>query len=273
MRKKEEKVQEDVQAKKSTSLLGPGLICIMSLLLAGIGAILLFVPQITVEYICYTVCGVVIIVGIYMIVHYFMTDAYRNLNAYGFSEGTLLVALGICGLLRISDLVAVFYTVMALVLILCSVVQLQSALDLRRMGDVLWILFLILSAALLICSMVMLINPFEDPAKQMLFCHYLILIGGALGLINMIYLAIRLKIYEKSKKKKEQKAENQLREDVRKELEEEAGASPQAKRTAGAETDAQAVAPQTPESEETHPEEQTAGEASNDKSDFEDWIQ
>ena len=110
-------------------------IAIMDVLLACSGAALLFVPSLQLVYIIYGFLSLVVIAGIIMMIRYFMTNSYKDFNAYGFSEGTLLVILGICGLIKATALESVFYTGIGLVLIFSCVIKLQYTLDLSRMGD------------------------------------------------------------------------------------------------------------------------------------------
>ena len=76
------------------SAFGSWIVMILSMVLMIVAALLLFVPQIKLIYMCYFMCSVTMIAGIYMIVRYFMTDAFRNMNEYGFSVGVLIVVLG-----------------------------------------------------------------------------------------------------------------------------------------------------------------------------------
>lgn len=182
-------------------------IAIMDVLLACSGAALLFVPSLKLVYIIYGFLSLVVIAGIIMMIRYFMTNSYKDFNAYGFSEGTLLVILGICGLIKATALESVFYTGIGLVLIFSCVIKLQYTLDLSRMGDKLFYLLLVLVLVLTGCGIAVLLNPFTDPAKYTSFVHLLLLIDGAFSLLFMLYLALRIRAYTKKEAKEQENKE------------------------------------------------------------------
>ncbi|MBQ3792970.1 MAG: hypothetical protein II798_01575 [Lachnospiraceae bacterium] len=182
-------------------------IAIMDVLLACSGAALLFVPSLQLVYIIYGFLSLVVIAGIIMMIRYFMTNSYKDFNAYGFSEGTLLVILGICGLIKATALESVFYTGIGLVLIFSCVIKLQYTLDLSRMGDKLFYLLLVLVLVLTGCGIAVLLNPFTDPAKYTSFVHLLLLIDGAFSLLFMLYLALRIRAYTKKEAKEQENKE------------------------------------------------------------------
>lgn len=182
-------------------------IAIMDVLLACSGAALLFIPNLQLVYIIYGFLSLVVIAGIIMMIRYFMTNSYKDFNAYGFSEGTLLVILGICGLVKATALESVFYTGIGLVLIFSCVIKLQYTLDLSRMGDKLFYLLLVLVLVLTGCGIAVLLNPFTDPAKYTSFVHLLLLIDGAFSLLFMLYLALRIRAYTKKEAKEQENKE------------------------------------------------------------------
>ena len=179
----------------------------MDVLLACSGAALLFIPSLQLVYIIYGFLSLVVIAGIIMMIRYFMTNSYKDFNAYGFSEGTLLVILGICGLIKATALESVFYTGIGLVLIFSCVIKLQYTLDLSRMGDKLFYLLLVLVLVLTGCGIAVLLNPFTDPTKYTSFVHLLLLIDGAFSLLFMLYLALRIRAYTKKEAKEHENKE------------------------------------------------------------------
>ena len=45
-----------------------------------VAVLVLFVPRVEVKDICYFICGFLVVLGIYMIVRYFMTAGYEKLT-------------------------------------------------------------------------------------------------------------------------------------------------------------------------------------------------
>lgn len=183
------------------------LVIVMSLIFVGMSALVIFVEGVETVFLCYAICVAAIIVGIYMIVHYFMTDAYRNVNAYGFSIGTLLVILGICGLLRAEQMAGAFIVILGIILLLSGIIVLQHSMDLRRMEDVIWIPALIVSALILICGIMAIIKPFEEKIDYSKYVWWMIMISGGLGILINLYTMIRVALFKKKETKLAAKAE------------------------------------------------------------------
>ncbi len=160
-----------------------------------VAVLVLFVPRVEVKDICYFICGFLVVLGIYMIVRYFMTAGYEKLNEYGFSEGVLFVLLGICGLVSAERIAASFLTSLGLLLLLSGVIKLQYALDLKCMGDKAWIGFFVVTILLLGCSISVILQPFEDIKVYQNYTAYILLVDGIVEIVNIFYLNFRTKVY------------------------------------------------------------------------------
>lgn len=195
MKKREKRIFQ--KKREKTNFPGTVIVCVMALFMIAISAILLFVPKIKAIHICYLLCSAVIILGIYMIVRYFMTSAFRNLNEYGFSEGTFLVVLGICGMVRAESLAKSFFICIGLLLLLSCVIKLQYTLDLKQMGDKGWHVILVIMLILIFCSIAVILDPFNQEDLYEKFACYLLLIDGIASLLLILYVAIQLNFFEK----------------------------------------------------------------------------
>lgn len=160
-----------------------------------VSVLILFVPQIEIKDICYFCCGAVLVLGIYMIVRYFLTEGYQRLNEYGFSEGVLFVLLGSCGLVSAGAIASSFLTVLGLALLLSGVIKLQYALDLKFMEDKAWIGFFIVTIVFLVCSVVSVLKPFSNKTFYEKYTCYVLLIDGIVTIVNICYLRFRIKAH------------------------------------------------------------------------------
>lgn len=158
-----------------------------------VSVLILFVPQIEIKDICYFCCGAVLVLGIYMIVRYFLTEGYQRLNEYGFSEGVLFVLLGSCGLVSADAIASSFLTVLGLALLLSGVIKLQYALDLKFMEDKAWLGFFIVTIVFLVCSVVSVLKPFSNKTFYEKYTCYVLLIDGIVTIVNICYLRFRIK--------------------------------------------------------------------------------
>lgn len=191
------------------------------------GILLLTVPQIQIVTIAYILSTAAIVLGIILIVRYFLSEAYRNMNQYGFSVGSLFVIIGVCAMVKAEAVSEYFILCLGLLILVSAVVKLQNALDLKALEYRIWTVFLGIAIAMLSCAVVILIAPFAKPEDLEHFTYVILIADGAFGLISTICLHRQVKRFEKSMKQFE---------DAAKETE------------AGFETEEQ---PETPEEKET----------------------
>ena len=122
----EESVKEDaVKKEKKTriSWLPIGL----SISFIILGALLIFIPALKPLHICYVLDGIAIAIGIVLIVHYFMTEAYKNIQRYGFSLGAIFLLFGAIGLVKAEVLSQYLLTLIGALLLIGAVIKLQNA--------------------------------------------------------------------------------------------------------------------------------------------------
>lgn len=180
--------------EKQTNLVVMG----VAIVAAVLGALLLFVPQISAEKICYLMCGAVVIGGIYSIVHYFLSNAFREAQNYGFSAGVFLVVLGILGFIKTAAIVDFFPVAISIIGLLYAVILLQDALDLKRLGSGKWSIVLCVSVVVILVAMADLINPFSAEVQK-LISYWMILVTGVLLLLSKLMLKMAYKEYDRMK--------------------------------------------------------------------------
>ncbi|MEG1742044.1 MAG: DUF308 domain-containing protein [Acetivibrio sp.] len=193
--KKEEK--KDTNGEK----LATHFVISIALIYILLGALLLFVPQIQITTFCYLLCAVLVIFGIIAIVRYFLTDAYKNINEYGFSMGVFCVILGMCALVKITQVAESFLLCIGIALLMTSVIKFQNALDLKNLKDKPWFVMLGISFAFMICSVIIIINPFKNPNTVNLFTYRVLILDGFVSLISNFYLFLKIRSYRKERKK------------------------------------------------------------------------
>lgn len=201
--------------EKKKNLFSTIVVSLMAAVFILVAVMILFVPQIGVKDICYFICGFVVVLGIYMIVRYFMTAGYERLNEYGFSEGVLFVLLGICGLVSAKSIAASFLPALGLLLLLSGVIKLQYALDLKCMEDSRWIGFFAVTIVLLGCSVAVILNPFQDKDFYQNFTCYVLLVDGVVEIVNILYLNVRTRVYQQQMEKEKTELEIVSKEPVK----------------------------------------------------------
>lgn len=167
---------------------------VTSLLCIGIGALLLFVPNVNILYLCYCFCAALIVTGITLIVSYFVSEAYRKLNDYRFAVGVLLVILGCIELLRAQILSQEIMFIIGLVTLILAVIILQSTVQMKILKSGAWIVQLIFTIISMVGAIMVLIDfrPVMDRAPG--FPYTVMLVVGTLCLISLVIEAVVLMI-------------------------------------------------------------------------------
>lgn len=200
---------KEKEQQKFTKAMTTQLVVAVAFIYVLLGALLLFVPQIKIITLCYFLCTVLVILGIALIVRYFVTDAYQNINEYGFSLGVFTVILGMCALVRVQEVAASFITCMGIALLMTSVIKLQNALDLKNLREKTWGIMLFIALFFVACSIVILINPFKLENTRYDFTYRILIIDGILTLLSNCYLFFTIR---RNKKQPPAVAEEQAEE-------------------------------------------------------------
>jgi len=136
-----------------------------------------------------------------MIIRYFIRGSYRMMNDYGFTEGLLLVILGVLGLVRAQQLAGVFFVIAGLLLLLCCIVKLQYALDLRSIGARIWSVVLVITLLLTAAAIVGILNPFSSEDTYQKFTYILLLVDGIFGIILIVFMLIRFSVWRRRERR------------------------------------------------------------------------
>ena len=180
------------------------LVLILSVVFTAIAAVMLFVGKFELVYLIYGICIVAINIGIYMIIKYFTTDAFKNSNEYGFSVGTLIVILSICGLIKAKEIAAASVIILGLFLLLAGVIVLQYSMDLHRIKAFISSVVLLIAVLILICSIMVILQPLSDKIAYDKVSWWMVLVSGALSIVIDIYTMIRIKIFNKKAEQEEE---------------------------------------------------------------------
>ena len=74
----------------------------------ALGYLLLFGKSVALITLCQILCGGIVAIGVASIASFFLAGDYRRIDRYGFALGTLLVLMGLIGLIRINEVTANF---------------------------------------------------------------------------------------------------------------------------------------------------------------------
>ena len=159
----------------------------VSLVYLLLGVLLIVIPDLQMEYVCYGISVVLVIIGIILIVKYFLEESYKNLNQYGFSIGVFLVIIGVC-------------------ILLTAIIKLQNAMDLKALKDRTWGVICVVSLVIVVCAVLIIMNPFSNRNYEIALTYFSLLFDGIISLFSYHYLAFRIRQNEKkSRVRKETK--------------------------------------------------------------------
>ncbi len=170
---------------------------------AMIGAVLLFVPQIEVETLCYVFCGGLIVAGISSLVRFFLSEAYKRLYGNHFSMGIMLLLLGVCSLLRTATLAEHFEYILGVISLMLGTVILQNTVQLRMLNSGLWYLLAVFAAVTLVGIIPVLAEIRPVLALVDGYPYWMFFLTGVLGLLSLLVTSIGLQIYKKQRDKGE----------------------------------------------------------------------
>lgn len=155
-----------------------------------LGVLLFFIGnKINTEVFAILLGGILMIMGAALIIHYFLSHAYMDMNAYGFSIGTLAVILGVCILIKseaVGESLSMFLNVC---IMLTAIIKLQNAIQLKFLKHFMWIPVLCISLVFIGCTILLAVCPFEEAVRDK-FTYIVLLCDGIVSFANAIVLRI-----------------------------------------------------------------------------------
>ena len=136
--------------------------------------------------------GLAIIFGAAMMIQYFLTHAYFDAAAYGFSIGALAVVLGVCILIKNGDVAKSLSVLLNICIMLTAIIKLQNAIQLKFQRSVWWIPVLCVSLAFLVCTVLITVDPFTgddgNTSVRDTFTYIVLLCDGVVSFANALLL-------------------------------------------------------------------------------------
>ena len=208
----------------------------------AIGYLLLFSKSAAVITLCQILCGGIVAIGIASIASFFLAGDFRRIDRYGFALGTLLVLMGLIGLIRINDVTANFEFFTGLVSLILGVLVLQGTVQMKVLDYPVWILNLVISLASIAGAFCVLSGITVITGKIAGFSSWILLICGCACLFSMLvtWICILLAARREKKMEAEKAAAAERAEQARIEAEEKAKQKEQARKAAEA-AQAQAI--------------------------------
>lgn len=195
------KKKDEVQ-KSFAGLLVELILCAFCML---IGFLMIFVDSMKIEYFAYVIGGVLLALGIYLILNFFVRQGYKEITNYDFSGGVLVTAIGVIVLINAKSFDLSFYLVLGVMLLVLSVMIMQGTIQLLGMHGKAWWLNLIFGLLILAYAILLLTLIKTKFLENETLYYSLTVASGALGIFSIIITAIRSAYFKKEEAEKSEK--------------------------------------------------------------------
>ena len=170
---------------------------VLSALYIALGVFLIAAPGVTLNVLCGTIGGAVLLCGIVQLIRYFTQREGLFWAPLTLIFGIICVGVGGFLLLRSDIIISALPTVFGLFVIFDSVVRIQNALELRRCQYENWKSFLLLGVLSILLGALMIANPFGTMETLVMAIGVILTIEGALNLITSLYTGLAVRSYLK----------------------------------------------------------------------------
>lgn len=155
---------------------------VMSVLFCALGALLLFMPELSASLIGILIAAMLIVFGLIKLTGYFSRDLYRLAFQYDLAIGILLVALGLMLLTKPGRAMDFMCLILGIAVASDGFFKVQMSLDAKRFGLSTWWLILILGVIAGIAGLAVAFHPVEGTKVLMMLLGASLLAEGLLTL-------------------------------------------------------------------------------------------
>lgn len=155
---------------------------VMSVLFCALGALLLFMPELSASLIGILIAAMLIVFGLIKLTGYFSRDLYRLAFQYDLAIGILLVALGLMLLTKPGRAMDFMCLILGIAVASDGFFKVQMSLDAKRFGLSTWWLILILGVIAGIAGLAAAFHPVEGTKVLMMLLGASLLAEGLLTL-------------------------------------------------------------------------------------------
>ena len=158
----------------------------VSILLAVLGIVLIAWPTFSVNALG-VICGILLILfGGVKLVGYFSKDLYRLAFQYDMPFGILLIILGIIMLIHPGNLASFICVVFGLSVLICSLFNIQTALDAKKFGINRWWLIFALSVIAAVWGLILVFRPSEAADVMAVLLGITLLFESAVNICTVV---------------------------------------------------------------------------------------
>lgn len=180
---------EEQTKHKSGNISATVAVILTSLFLIVLGLVMFSVKTTMFGPFCKLLSLIIVIIGLYSMISYFIKDQYKNTGNYGFVTGASILALGAIAFINSGNLVAVFPLILGYIILVLGLLLIQHTIDMKLLQKGPWALSLVFAVILFVCGIFVIVNPdsFVD-TNFYSFCIILIIAGGFTIVSTVCYM-------------------------------------------------------------------------------------
>ena len=160
------------------------------LCLLVMGIVIILWPELSAEAVCYILGALCVVGGIYGLLRYSKLGAAGALFRSDLTLGILSILFGVLLMLHPLGAAAFLPFIAGISMLMCSIFDIQTAIELRRFGTEQWLGALIISIISAIFALFLVLNPFAGLRLLMVFVGISLLISGVEGLYMLHSISV-----------------------------------------------------------------------------------
>lgn len=153
-----------------------------AVLCIGFGLFLMIYPSITVQGMILLFGVAMAVVGVGSLFPYFLKNATRYHDTGLLMTSVFFIIIAIIAFAFPKAVAGFFSVVLGIALILCAIVNLVRAIDLRKYGSQIWIVVLLVSVLVGVGGVLIVVNPFGATMTFVLVMGGVFIVNGAVDL-------------------------------------------------------------------------------------------
>lgn len=171
---------------------------ITSLILLGLGLLLIFQAEATIKSISYIIGGILVAIGILAIIRFIRNNSKTTTESLDIVYGTVTVILGILIITNPEAIASILPFVIGIGIIINGATKLQYALELKAHNNNLWKTTMIVAIISTIFGLVLIFNPFKGAIALTRLIGIIITIYSILDIISTISIKRNVTAIQKS---------------------------------------------------------------------------
>lgn len=160
-----------------------------AILSIALGALLAFLPGITVLTIVYLLALYFAVSGAVSLIAYFREKGPRSGSTGVLASGVLLLVLALIVFLFPEAVAGFFSLVLGILLVIGGIVNAVRAMELRRYRGGTWVVALVAGIAIAVGGIVIIVNPFESTVAFVLTLGVLLIVKGIVDLLISMWFS------------------------------------------------------------------------------------